>query len=86
MLNRNFLDIYKKVLQPGGIVRLKTDNHDLFVWAKELLSEQQDIEVMRSLDDLHKDSADEDLLIETTFTQKYIVVGTPISYLEFHFR
>ena len=86
MLNRNFLDIYKKVLQPGGIVRLKTDNHDLFVWAKELLSEQQDIEVMRSLDDLHKDSADEARLIETTFTQKYIAVGTPISYLEFHFR
>ncbi len=70
MLNRNFLDQYKKALQTDGFVRFKTDNANLFAWAKEILGEQSD---------------DEDLVIETNFTKKYRDKGVPIKYLEFRF-
>ena len=85
MLNRNFLDIYKKVLQPGGSIRLKTDNRPLFEWAYALLMDQNDVELIRSYDDLHAESTDEDLLIETTYSSKFIKMGVKINYLEFRF-
>lgn len=86
MLNRNFLDIYKKVLQPGCLVRFKSDNADLYAWALELLHQQADVEVLRSMDNLHAQSKDPDLLIETTFSKKYIARGTPITFIEFRFK
>ena len=86
LLNRNFLDIYKKALQRGGLIRFKTDNRDLFLWAKELLSEQKDVELIRSYDDLHAESDEEDLLVETTYTRKFVAKGTPINFLEFRFK
>lgn len=85
MLNRNFLDIYKKVLQPGAPVRLKTDNLAMFEWAMEYLGEQKDLRINDSTNDLHGDKTDEDLLVETTFTKKYLARDTKINYLEFSF-
>ncbi len=85
MLNRNFLDIYKKVLQPDGFVRFKTDNRELFIWAKEILSEQADVEILRSYDNLHEQSGDEDLTVETTYSKKFIAQNVPINFLEFRF-
>ena len=85
MLNRNFLDIYKRVLQPGGSVRLKTDNRELFEWAVATLGEQPDVEVFRRYDDLLTDSSDEDLLVETTYSSKFIKQGVSINFLEFRF-
>lgn len=85
MLNRNFLDIYKKVLQEQGLVRFKTDNRALFEWAQELLGEQPDVEIIESYDDLHSQSKDEDLLVETTYTKKFKEQGVPINYLAFRF-
>ena len=86
MLNRNFLDLYKSVLTDDGIVRFKTDNRDLFLWAIELLEQQKDVTIHNRYDDLHEESDDEDLLIETTFTKKYLARGTKINYLEFSFN
>jgi len=85
MLNRNFLDIYKTVLQDDGVMRFKTDNKPLFEWALELLKEQPDVEVSRSMTDLHADSQDEDLIIETTFSKRYIAKSVPINFIEFRF-
>lgn len=85
MLNRNFLDIYKQVLQPGGQVRLKTDNRALFEWALQLLKQQADVRVIDSTYDLHAEKSDEDLLIATTYSKKFIAKGTPINYLAFQF-
>lgn len=85
MLNRNFLDIYKNVMQPGGIMRLKTDNRALFDWALEFLGEQEDIAITEKTYDLHGEKNDEDLLIETTFTKKHVAMGASICYLEMVF-
>lgn len=85
MLNRNFLDIYKKVLQRDGTIRLKTDNRDLFLWTVDLLNEQKDIEILRRYDDLHEESQDEDLLVMTTYSAKFIERGVKINFLEFRF-
>ncbi len=85
MLNRNFLDQYKKALQTDGFVRFKTDNANLFAWAKEILGEQSDVMIVKRYEDLHTESHDEDLVIETNFTKKYRDKGVPIKYLEFRF-
>ena len=85
MLNRNFLDIYAQVLQPGGVVRMKTDNRSLFDWALELLSRQPDIRVLDFTYNLYADKSDEDILIKTNFTNKYLAKNTPINYLACEF-
>jgi tRNA (guanine-N7-)-methyltransferase len=85
MLNRNFLDIYKNILQADGRVRFKTDNRALFDWALEYLAEQSDVQVIDKTFDLHAERADEDLLIETTYTKKHVSLGANICYLEFIF-
>jgi tRNA (guanine-N7-)-methyltransferase len=85
MLNRNFLDIYKSRLQNGGIVRFKTDNRALFDWAFELLQAQPDVRVADASYDLHAERDVADLIIETTYSKKFIALGVPICYLEFSF-
>ncbi len=86
MLNHNFLDIYKKAMQPGGTIRFKTDSRAFFDWALELLNAQADVEVGQTMTDLHEESTDEELLVETAFTRKHRAKGTKINYLEFWFR
>ncbi len=85
MLNRNFLDIYKDVLQKDGVVRLKTDNQTFFSWAQELLDEQPDIKISKLYNDLYQESSDPDLLFTTTYSDLYVERGTTIKYLEFYF-
>lgn len=86
MLNRNFLDIYKSILQEDGIIRFKTDNKPLFEWAIEFLDQQKDVIIDDTSNDLHAEYDDEDILEETTFSKKYIEKGTPINYMQFRFK
>ncbi|MEQ8425633.1 MAG: tRNA (guanosine(46)-N7)-methyltransferase TrmB, partial [Cyclobacteriaceae bacterium] len=40
LCNNGFLNLYKKILKPSGIFRLKTDNTDLFNFTLEELSQR----------------------------------------------
>lgn len=82
-----FLNLYKNILKPGGIVHFKTDNHGLFEYTCETL-EELGIKPMVCTWDLYKqpELVAEHHGIQTTFEKTYLAKGTPIKYMRFVFE
>ncbi len=83
-----FLEIYKKVLKPDGIIHLKTDNENLFEYSKETIENfcdkkgKCDFKMEEVLYDIHsKDSVPELLQITTYYEGKFLKEGRKINYL-----
>ncbi len=80
-----YLDLYAQLLQPGGLVHLKTDNEGLFDYSLETLQQRPGARLLAFTKDLY---ATPELLphaedIETNFESKYRSQGVPIKYLQF---
>lgn len=80
-----FLDVYRKVLKPGGVISFKTDCDPLFEYTLEVLAEQGDkVEVLYQSFDLHRDvSAKEEWLIKTKYETKYHALNIPTKFVQF---
>jgi tRNA (guanine-N7-)-methyltransferase len=48
-----FLEIYKKILKPGGIVHLKTDDAHLFSYSLEVATQDPKVSVLYSSEDIY---------------------------------
>jgi len=86
LTHERFLEIYRKILKPGGWLCLKTDNDGLYNYSLEVLSEREDILDLEYTDDLY----DSELLrdhfgIKTTYEKKYLEEDIKIKYLKFRF-
>lgn len=82
-----FLELYKSILTPDGIVNFKTDNTMLFEYTLELFAERKDIELLDHTFDLHDSPLNElHYGIETDFERKFIEKGENIKYLKFKFK
>lgn len=80
-----YLNLYQQLLQPGGLVHLKTDNEGLFEYTLETLQQRPGVTILAFTKDLY---ATPELLphaedIETNFESKYRSQGVPIKYLQF---
>ena len=54
MSGGKFLDLYHKLLKPGGIFHFKTDNQELFDWSKqEIANGGKLFNIEFSTEDLH---------------------------------
>jgi tRNA (guanine-N7-)-methyltransferase len=81
-----FLDLYKRLLQPGGFVRLKTDNTQLFEYTLEELHLRTDIlELAYTADVYHSELEKECFDIKTRYEQEFSQKGEKIKYLRFRF-
>jgi tRNA (guanine-N7-)-methyltransferase len=81
-----YMDIYKKLLKPGGIVHFKTDNTMLFDFTLHHLQERKDIEGLVFSRDYHQSAyADELPDIVTKYEKQFIEQGEKIKYLRFRF-
>lgn len=81
-----FLDLYRAVLQPGGLVHLKTDNADLFTYTLELLVARDDIRSLEHTDDLYASplyGAEQQIV--TDYEWRFRAEGEKIKYLRFTF-
>ncbi|MFN4122541.1 MAG: tRNA (guanosine(46)-N7)-methyltransferase TrmB [Flavobacteriales bacterium] len=79
----NFLYRYRRVLKPDGLIHLKTDNHDFFMYTLEIIRENK-LELLRHSFDINKDFPNDELLaIETYYESKFRKKGIPIKYLNF---
>lgn len=81
-----YLEIYKKLMKPGGLIHLKTDSISLFDYTLGLLensSEVKDLEYTWELykSDLAKDHHD----IKTKYEHQFAGQGEVIKYLKFRF-
>ncbi len=78
-----FLELYKKVLVPGGVVHLKTDDEDLFEYTIETV-EQEGGKVLKALANIYQEmNLDSILQIQTDFEKKHLAKGKKIYYLQF---
>ncbi len=84
--NNWFLDLYKKVLKPGGVFRLKTDNTDLFHFTLEEIESRKDICNLKFTHDVyHSEFCDEVFDIKTRYEAMFAGKGETIKYLRFEF-
>lgn len=75
-----FLKTYTELLAPGGVLRFKTDNRELFLWSLEqLVAEGWQLRELSF--DLHESDLPSDYKITTHFERKYMEKGVPINYV-----
>lgn len=78
-----FLDIYRRIILPGGSIHLKTDSDLLYAFTLESLDEEGG-EIVRKTSDLYNSSlADEVLSIKTMYERQHLEDGKTIKYVEF---
>lgn len=81
-----FLEMYKRILRPGGVFRLKTDNTGLFAYTLETLRERSDILDLVSTDDIYQSPLREECYdIKTRYEEMFAAKGERIKYLRFRF-
>jgi tRNA (guanine-N7-)-methyltransferase len=81
-----FIDMFKKLLKPGGYLRFKTDNTDLFAYTMEELQFRNDIVDLKSTNDLYESELRSECFdIRTRYEEEFAGKGEKIKYLRFHF-
>ena len=78
LTHTRFLDIYRKILIPGGLLRLKTDNAGLFAFSLEEF-QQAGLEVLWKTDDLHHETGEyAEQNVQTEYESAFSSQGIPI--------
>ena len=85
LTNMIFVNRYKKILEDGGIINLKTDSELFYDFTREVITENQ-MELLDATNDLYADidKRDEALTsIKTYYEKKFSEKGFKICYLKF---
>lgn len=78
-----FLEKYRQVLEPGGIIHLKTDDHPLYRYTLDVIRSCNH-HILWSSDDLYNSgSSDEVIHIQTFYENKWLEMGKKICYVRF---
>ena len=77
-----FLEIYKKILKPNGIINLKTDDLNLFNYSVET-AVNENWQIKKTLNNIYTfNNLPPELQIKTFYEKKHIQAGKQIHYLE----
>lgn len=78
-----FLKLYRKVMKPGTVINLKTDSDLLYEYTKEII-EQEELELLRVIANVHKEVPDDPILsLKTYYEKMHIKKGKSIKFLSF---
>ncbi len=78
-----FMDLYHTILQPRGVIHLKTDSVFLYQYTQATI-EVNNFEIALETDDLYASGlADEILSISTAYEQQWLERGKTIKYLRY---
>lgn len=81
-----FMELYKRLLQPDGYVRLKTDNTHLYEYTLEQLQIRTDISDLVFTADVYTSELKKECFdIKTRYEQEFTQKGEKIKYLRFRF-
>jgi len=83
LTSSEFLEKYKNILRPQGIIHLKTDNEKLYKYTLVVIREHGHFLVFSSDDIYQMDTFHEATAIQTFYEELYRDEGTPIKYIEF---
>ncbi len=78
-----FLNIYRRVMKPGGLVHLKTDSETLFDYTIEVIRDEQ-CDLVEKIEDVYRDSRNSELVgIQTFYEKMHLEKGKTIRYVSF---
>ena len=78
-----FLEKYRKILKPGGIIHLKTDNLNFYLYTLEIIHMYQH-RLLFASDDLYQSGIIDDVIsIQTYYEKIWLEEGKKICYLKF---
>ena len=81
-----FLELYKRLLPPNGIMHLKTDAVDFYTYTKDQLREQN-IQIDQDVTDVYAlDPLPNVLDIQTKYERMHLADGKKIMYLQWGFQ
>ncbi|MCE2732473.1 MAG: tRNA (guanosine(46)-N7)-methyltransferase TrmB [Chryseotalea sp.] len=81
-----YLDMYKNLIKPGGMVRFKTDNTALFDYTIEVLQSRSDVKNLVYTHNVYQSELRPECFdIKTKYEQMFAAEGETIKYLRFHF-
>ncbi len=86
LTNPVFLELYRKVLLPNGIIHLKTDSEFLHGYTLGILNDDK-YEVCYAHQDIYNNSnaPDQAISVQTFYEKMYLDQNKPISYIKFKF-
>lgn len=87
LTNMIFLNRYKNILKEGGVVNLKTDNEPFYSYSREVVKENNLVE-LDATNNLHEDVTQRDealTSIKTYYEKLFSEKGFKICYLKFKF-
>lgn len=84
LTSSKFLALYKKFLEPSGIIHLKTDNSLLYEYTCQLCLHNE-LDVKISTNNLYNSGIDDEALlsIQTFYESQFLAKGIPIKYLKY---
>ena len=83
LTNPRFLRLYQTFLASGGVIHLKTDSPDLYLFTKAVIN-LFELSLLQDCDDVYNQAADNsDLRIKTHYEQLDIAKSNRIHYLQF---
>ncbi len=88
LTNQRFLDRYKKIIKPNGIIHLKTDSTSLYEYTLEVINEHKH-ELIWQTNDLYKNCPDdrkELINIKTYYENLFHSRGEDIKYISFRLK
>lgn len=80
-----FLELYRKVLRPGGMIKLKTDSPFLYTYTR-IMAGENNLEIVSDTSDLYATATGEEadiLGIRTYYEQQWLDRGLTIKYFAF---
>lgn len=81
-----FLELYKRLVKKGSLIRLKTDNTLLYQYSMELLQSRNDVKIIAHTDNLYESPLlTEHFGIKTRFENMFVAKGECIKYIKFSF-
>lgn len=81
-----FLQRYRDILAPNGVIHLKTDSRELYDWTQEVLAEQPAVEVEYHDNDIYsKPLPIPELSTETYYEKMHKDLGKTITYTRMSF-
>ncbi len=83
MTAKRYLDVYKKICQPGSLINLKTDDDALYEWSLESIVDYG-CHIHQNVADVHAGEAiNDELRILTYYEKQHIQAGLKIKYVQF---
>ena len=85
MTSTRFMQLYRKILVPNGLIHLKTDSNFMFTYTETMVGENN-LSVLSKTTNLYNDSRFENdgiLSIQTYYEQQWLSRGLTIKYIQF---